>query len=50
MEAGLKPPSAIHCDALISRPKAVLTNDVGTLSPAKIAQLKHALAVALGLA
>ena len=31
-------------------PKSVLTNYVGTLPPAKILQLNHALAVALGLA
>ena len=50
VEDGLKQPGAIHCDALLSLPKSVLTNYVGTLSPAKIAQLDSALAVALGLA
>ena len=50
VDEGLKQPSAIHCDALISMPKAVLSNYVGTLPPAKIAQLNHALAVALDLA
>lgn len=50
VDEGLKQPSAIHCDALVSLPKSTLTNYVGTMSPAKIAQFNRALAVALGLA
>ena len=50
VDEGLKQPSAIHCDALVSLPKATLTHYVGTIPPAKIPQLNRALAVALGLA
>ncbi len=50
VDEGLKQPSAIHCDALVSLPKSTLTNYVGTIPPAKISQLNRALAVALGLA
>ena len=48
-EDGLKHDSSIHCDALMSIPKSVLTNYVGSLSPAKIEALNHALHVALDL-
>ena len=50
VDEGLKQPSAIHCDALVSLPKSTLTNYVGTIPPAKMPQLNRALAVALGLA
>ncbi len=50
VDEGLKQPSTIHCDALVSLPKSTLSNYVGTLPPAKIPRLDHALAVALGLA
>jgi mRNA interferase MazF len=50
VEEGLKQPSAIHYDALVSLPKSTLTNYVGTLAPTKIPQLNRALAVALDLA
>lgn len=49
IEEGLKHESSIHCDELVSIPKSVLTNFVGTLSPSKIEELNHALAVAVGL-
>lgn len=49
IEDGLKHDSSIHCDALMSIPKSVLTNYVGTLSPVKIKALNQALYVALGL-
>jgi mRNA interferase MazF len=48
-EEGLKHDSSVHCDSLISLPKSVLTNYVGTLSPAKIQDLNQALAIAVGL-
>jgi len=48
-EDGLKHDSSIHCDALMSIPKSVLTNYVGSLSPAKIQVLNQALHVALDL-
>ena len=47
---GLKHQSAIHCDALVSLPKFALTNYVGSIPPAKMHLLNHALAVALDLA
>lgn len=46
---GLKHDSSIHCDELISIPKAALTNYVGKLPPEKIRELDKALAVALNL-
>jgi len=49
IEDGLKHDSSIHCDALMSIPKSVLTNYVGSLSSAKIQVLNQALHVALDL-
>jgi mRNA interferase MazF len=46
---GLKHDSAIHCDELVSLPKSVLTDYVGTLSSAKVSEVNRALAVALDL-
>jgi len=46
---GLIHDSSIHCDELISLPKSVLTNFIGTLSPAKIQALNRALKVALDI-
>ena len=46
---GLKHDSSIHCDELISTPKATLTNYVGKLPPEKIRELDKALAAALDL-
>ena len=36
IDAGLKHDSAIHCDELVSLPKAALTDYIGSLSPEKI--------------
>jgi len=47
IEEGLKHESSIHCDELVSLPKAALTNYVGMLSPNKIEALNQALLVAL---
>ena len=47
MEEGLKHDSSIHCDELVSLPKTVLTNFVGTLSPRKLNALKASLKIAL---
>ncbi|MDR1956075.1 MAG: type II toxin-antitoxin system PemK/MazF family toxin [Treponema sp.] len=44
---GLKHESSIHGDALISIPKILLTNYIGTLSLQKIRELKYALLIAL---
>ncbi len=49
VEDGLKHASSIHCDALMSIPKSVLTNFVGTLSSEKIRELNQALRIALDL-
>lgn len=49
LEQGLKKESSIHCDELLSLPKAALTHYVGCLGPASLGQLERALSVALGL-
>ena len=49
-EHGLKHASSIHCDELVSLPKSVLTDYVGSLSSEKLPQLNRALAIAIGLA
>ena len=49
VEEGLKHESSIHCDELVSLLKSRLTDFVGSLSPAKMAKLDRALAIALGL-
>ena len=49
IDEGLKHESSIHCDEIMSLPKASLTNLIGSLSPAKQALLDRALAFALGL-
>ena len=46
---GLKHESSVHCDELISIPKAALTDFVGRLSEPKMAALDQALAVAVGI-
>jgi mRNA interferase MazF len=48
-EEGLKHDSAIHCDALMSIPKALLTDFVGSLPASKLASFDRALRVALAL-
>ncbi len=49
VDEGLKHESGIHCDELVSLPKAALTNYVGSLSPKKIQELNDALCVALDI-
>jgi mRNA interferase MazF len=49
IEEGLKHDSSVHCDALMSIPKASLTHYIGTLPPDKLAALDKALCVALEL-
>jgi len=46
-EEGLKHDCSIHCDELISLPKSLLTDFVGTLSPGRVRDLNLALRVAL---
>ena len=49
VDEGLKHDSSIHCDELVSLPKSVLTNFVGTLSTEKTEALNQALRVALDI-
>ena len=48
-QEGLKHNSAIHCDELVSFPKSVLTDYVGSLSESRIRDLNRSLAIALKL-
>jgi mRNA interferase MazF len=50
MEEGFKHDSSIHCDALVSLPKAMLTDYVSSLAPTRLRELDQALRVALALA
>jgi mRNA interferase MazF len=47
IDEGLKHDSSIHCDELVSLPKSVLTDYVGSLSAEKVADLSRALRLAL---
>jgi mRNA interferase MazF len=49
-EEGLKHESSIHCDALVSLPKPLLTNYVASLKPGRLRLLDKALRVAMALA
>jgi mRNA interferase MazF len=49
VDEGLKHDSALHCDELVSLPKARLTSFVGALAPGKIRELDRALAAALDI-
>lgn len=49
-DEGLKRESSVHCDALVSLPKSMLTDYVASLSPARVRALDQALRVALALA
>ena len=49
IEQGLKHESSVHCDELVSLPKSLLTNYLGSLELSKLLELDRALAVALGL-
>ena len=46
---GLKHDSAVYCDELISIPKSMITNYVGHLSDAKMAEVNAALRIALAI-
>lgn len=50
IEDGFKHASSIHCDALVSLPKALLTDYVSSLRPTQLRALDQALRVALALA
>jgi mRNA interferase MazF len=49
IEEGLKYASSIHCDELISLPKSLLTNFVGSFASRKTIELDQALKYALEL-
>jgi mRNA interferase MazF len=49
IEEGLKHDSAIYCDELISFPKSILTDYVGTLPDEKIELVNAALRIALAI-
>jgi mRNA interferase MazF len=49
-EEGLKHESSVHCDALVSLPKSVLTDYLARLKPPGLHSLDQALRVALALA
>jgi len=46
---GLKHDSSIHCDALVSLPKSILSDYVGSLPPSKASILDAALRIALAV-
>ncbi len=46
---GLKHDSSIHCDALMSLPRSILTNFIGALPHAKIQTLNESLRIALDI-
>jgi mRNA interferase MazF len=48
-DEGLRHDSSIHCEALVSLPKSLLTHFVGALAPARSAELDQALVAALGV-
>jgi mRNA interferase MazF len=48
-DEGLRHESSVHCDELVSLPKAMLTQFVGTLADARVDELDRALAAALDL-
>jgi mRNA interferase MazF len=50
VEDGFKHESSIHCDALVSLPKAMLTDYLSSLAPTRLRVLDQALRVALALA
>ena len=47
VDEGLKHDSAIHCDELVSLPKSMMTNYIGSLSQKKLQLLESALKIAL---
>jgi mRNA interferase MazF len=49
LDDGLKHESSIHCDALVSLPKPLLTDYVASLKPSQVRALDQALRVALAL-
>ena len=48
-DEGMRHESSIHCDELVSLPKSILMNYIGTLPLAKVRLLTQALRVALDI-
>jgi mRNA interferase MazF len=46
---GLKHENSVHCDELVSLPKTMLTNFIGTLPPITLEALNQALVIALDI-
>ncbi|MBC7898582.1 MAG: type II toxin-antitoxin system PemK/MazF family toxin [Saprospiraceae bacterium] len=49
VDEGLKHDSCIFCDELVSFPKSMLTDFIGSLSDGKVAKLNQALKIALDI-
>lgn len=49
IDDGLKHDSCIYCDEIISIPKSLLTDYIGTLSPQKLNELNKAILIAFDL-
>ncbi len=49
IDEGLKHESSVHCDALVSLPKSILTDFVGRLGSEQVRALGEALRIALDL-
>jgi mRNA interferase MazF len=49
IDDGLEHVSSIHCDELVSLPKSMLTNFVGSLTPDRLQNLANALRIALDI-
>jgi mRNA interferase MazF len=49
IEEGLKHESCIFCDEIVSFPKSMLTNYIGSLSDKKLNELNEALKIALDI-
>jgi mRNA interferase MazF len=49
VDEGLKHDSAIYCDELVSLPKSMLTDFIGSLSPLKMEAVNNALRIALAI-
>lgn len=49
VDEGLRRDSSVHCDELVSLPKALLTQFVGRLAPSRLPELNRALTAALDI-
>jgi mRNA interferase MazF len=49
IDEGLKHDSAIYCDELVSLPKFMLTDFIGSLSPLKMEAVNNAIRIALAI-